>query len=347
MGDWIHCNNCFLRPVNAVLQFRLTTCGHIYCDNCISNATKPKCQMCGSTNVNAIPLSAKMGPDVQIFFTNVVDLAKKNTQQLIQVMEFQHSHRRRYLSYLAAQMSKQKEFMEKAQKMYKYTQELEKELTNSKEEIAYLKRALKELNSQQHYNHVEVNSNKNSPQTASRNVSAVIGPNYVNPKYGMRTTPPYLDRQKLGNTPPFGVKSKTPPSQELKKVSPRSVPHPISLAQTPYATRDSPKVQDCFESYSQVGVRQGRGASRISPSMDPREATRTPPSQSRSATELQRSSGQVRVGSIRHSPMEHSENPGYPRNQAQTSPYKDVAEKLVSPPGQLKAHRSMPHPIPI
>lgn len=37
MGDWIHCNNCFLRPGTAPVQFRLTTCGHIYCDACVEN----------------------------------------------------------------------------------------------------------------------------------------------------------------------------------------------------------------------------------------------------------------------------------------------------------------------
>ncbi|XP_052717954.1 zip homologous protein 2-like isoform X1 [Crassostrea angulata] len=302
MGDWIHCNNCFLRPGTAPVQFRLTTCGHIYCDACVENATKTKCQMCGSTNVNVIPLSAKMGPDVQIFFTNIVELVKKNTQQIIQVLEFQNSHRRRYLSYLAAQLNKLKECMEKAQKLYKYNQELEKELTNSKEEIAYLKRAIKEQNIQQH-SLIEISSNKNSPQTASRSSTTIIGPNYVNPKYGMRTTPPYLDRQNR-NTPPFGSKSflgKTPPSsQELKRISPRG----------------SPGVQDCFGSYMQVGVRQGRGASRISPSVDSRETLRNSPSQSQSSTEIQRSSGHARAGvQIRHSPMEHSDNLGMLRNQ--------------------------------
>ncbi|XP_022344922.1 uncharacterized protein LOC111137656 [Crassostrea virginica] len=321
MGDWIHCNNCFLRPGTAPVQFRLTTCGHIYCDGCVNNATKPKCQMCGSTNVNVIPLSAKMGPDVQIFFTNVIELVKKHTQQTIQVMEFQNSHRRRYLSYLATQLNKQKECMEKAQKLYKYNQELEKELTNSKEEIAYLKRALKDQNIQQH-NLIEINSSKSSPQATSRSGSAVIGPNYVNPKYGIRTTPPYLERQ-LRNTPPFGTKlslCKTPPtSQDLKRISPRG----------------SPTVQDCFESYAQVGVRQGRGACRVSPSPDPREAHSAPPSFSKSAAELQR----------RPIPMEHSDNPGIPRIQRQTPPYRDNQDKMSTSPAQ-RAHRSIPHPIP-
>lgn len=119
----------------------------------------------------------------------------------------------------------------------------------------------------------------------------------------MRTTPPYLDRQNR-NTPPFGSKGflgKTPPSsQELKRISPRG----------------SPRVQDCFDSYMQVGVRQGRGASRISPSVDSRETLRNSPSQSQSSTEIQRSSGHARGGvQIRHSPMEHSDNLGMLRNQ--------------------------------
>ncbi|XP_048735594.2 zip homologous protein 2-like [Ostrea edulis] len=330
MGDWIHCNNCFLRPGTAPIQFRLTTCGHIFCDSCVNNATKPKCQMCGSTNVNVILLSAKMGPDVQIFFTNIVELIKRNTQQTIQVMEFQNSHRRRYLSHLATQLNKQKEFMEKAQKLYKYNQELEKELKISKEEIAYLKRTLKEQNLQQQ-NCVEMNSNVNSPQT-SIGSSAVIGPNYVNPKYGMRTTPPYLERQKR-NTPPCGAMvylSKVPPNQDLKRMSPR----------------DSPKVQDCFESYTQGGAKQIQGASRISPSLDSREVYSTPPSQNRSATESHRSFGQVKVGPVRHSPMDHFENSGHPRSLTQTSPY-DVQDKLCTPPAQWKTHKSIPHPLPI
>lgn len=34
--DWINCNSCFAQPTcrNDVTRFSLTTCGHIFCENC-------------------------------------------------------------------------------------------------------------------------------------------------------------------------------------------------------------------------------------------------------------------------------------------------------------------------
>ena len=35
MADWVHCNVCFRQPGDGK-KFLLTSCGHIYCDKCIS-----------------------------------------------------------------------------------------------------------------------------------------------------------------------------------------------------------------------------------------------------------------------------------------------------------------------
>ena len=34
MADWVHCNNCFVRPGGGK-RFSLTNCGHIYCEDCV------------------------------------------------------------------------------------------------------------------------------------------------------------------------------------------------------------------------------------------------------------------------------------------------------------------------
>ena len=53
MADWVHCNVCFRQPGDGK-KFLLTSCGHIYCDKCISGM---KCTF-------IFPFS--IGPDVTL-----------------------------------------------------------------------------------------------------------------------------------------------------------------------------------------------------------------------------------------------------------------------------------------
>ena len=33
--DWVHCNTCFVQPGNGSKKFFLTSCGHVFCQDCI------------------------------------------------------------------------------------------------------------------------------------------------------------------------------------------------------------------------------------------------------------------------------------------------------------------------
>eukprot|EP00058_Branchiostoma_floridae_P019373 XP_002604863.1 hypothetical protein BRAFLDRAFT_77302 [Branchiostoma floridae] len=86
MADWVHCNLCFRQPGDGK-KFHLTNCGHIYCADCVMTGAKDRCKMCGG-KCTTIILSAHMKPDVEIFFTDPAELAKKQHKQLLQDAKF-------------------------------------------------------------------------------------------------------------------------------------------------------------------------------------------------------------------------------------------------------------------
>ena len=102
MSDWIHCNRCttLLKDAkNSGLVFFLTNCGHILCEKCksiISANTCPICQAVCST----LELNARIGPEIQVFFSEPVQMLKKNNKTEIQVLEFQVQQMKRLLSSL-------------------------------------------------------------------------------------------------------------------------------------------------------------------------------------------------------------------------------------------------------
>ncbi|XP_064610386.1 probable E3 SUMO-protein ligase RNF212 [Liolophura sinensis] len=140
MADWVHCNLCFHQPGDG-RKFFLTNCGHIYCELCLKEGTENKCKMCGSA-CSTIALSAKMKPDVEIFFTDPADILQKHRKQLLQVMEFQKNHRRRLNAYIRDKVSKQREMIEISQKNVNHFQEMERYITKLREENLYLKKLI-------------------------------------------------------------------------------------------------------------------------------------------------------------------------------------------------------------
>ena len=100
MADWVHCNTCFKQPKSS-LPFSLTNCGHLFCAECLT-PMKGKCKMCGSSFM-AIPITSQMKPDVQVFFTDPADLERKHNKTLLQVLDFQKTHRQRFLAHLQKQ----------------------------------------------------------------------------------------------------------------------------------------------------------------------------------------------------------------------------------------------------
>ncbi|KAJ7360432.1 hypothetical protein OS493_015533 [Desmophyllum pertusum] len=135
MADWVHCNNCFVRPGGGKM-FSLTNCGHMYCADCLK-ASSDHCTICRRT-CNSIVLSSQMKPEVEMYFTDPADLSKKYHSQLSQVMEFQKSHRQR----LAANNDKKVLAAQRLQGQMSRLQELEREVAVLQEENSHLKRLL-------------------------------------------------------------------------------------------------------------------------------------------------------------------------------------------------------------
>ncbi|XP_065675060.1 uncharacterized protein LOC101238988 isoform X4 [Hydra vulgaris] len=106
--DWVHCNTCFVLASDGKSRFHLTSCGHIFCNECIAKDEEKKCKTCGQNYTGAIYLSNQMKPDVQIYFTDVKDICKSaitQMQQAQQVSEFQKGHSRRLAAYRSNQLS--------------------------------------------------------------------------------------------------------------------------------------------------------------------------------------------------------------------------------------------------
>ncbi|GFY70509.1 RING finger protein 212 [Trichonephila inaurata madagascariensis] len=91
--EWIHCNNCFGLP-DSEKNFYLTSCGHIYCQDCEEQCARTQCKLCGN-QCSTIVLSSTLKPDVQMYFTDPDELLKKKLKEVHQVSDFQKNHRAR------------------------------------------------------------------------------------------------------------------------------------------------------------------------------------------------------------------------------------------------------------
>lgn len=241
MTDWLHCNTCFRQPGEGI-GFSLTNCGHIYCEKCVRVACNERCSMCGSV-CDKITLSSKMKPEVETFFTNPLDLIKKDTKKSIQVMEFQHNHRRRFVEHQRKQIMKMEKYVKHLQQTLSQSQESESKL---KEENAYLKRLLTEkglgghgrpLTPGKQFSPVSRGSPGFNFQGSGRAVRTSPVGRHCSPAFGNHMTQhSSITSGRLSvRTPPSGGKigtiQGTPVSQSVTiPQTPQSVPHPISLS---------------------------------------------------------------------------------------------------------------------
>lgn len=93
--DWIHCNSCYLLPtLSNGRKFVLTSCGHVYCENCVKSDGTKKCLICGNT-FTMIPLTSELNADIQEYFRTPEDMLKR----ALQVLTFQEGHRSRITAY--------------------------------------------------------------------------------------------------------------------------------------------------------------------------------------------------------------------------------------------------------
>ncbi|XP_045769503.1 probable E3 SUMO-protein ligase RNF212 isoform X2 [Maniola jurtina] len=126
--DWIHCNNC-ITQLEPGITLHLTSCGHMFCNNCLNNGLKEGICLVCKVPCSIMKLAPDMNQEIQDYFTDPDDLLKK----CCEVLEFQRRHRRRLLSYLLqstkkfyAARTELKRMTELCQKQHKQIKEYQK-----------------------------------------------------------------------------------------------------------------------------------------------------------------------------------------------------------------------------
>ncbi|KAB1282703.1 putative E3 SUMO-protein ligase RNF212, partial [Camelus dromedarius] len=101
MASWVFCNRCFQQPRGASC-FSLTSCGHVYCDDCLRKG-----------KVEAAFLS-QTDSDIRALFLGIDGLCRKYSMETSQVSEFQEKHRRRLLAFYGEKISSLEESLRKS-----------------------------------------------------------------------------------------------------------------------------------------------------------------------------------------------------------------------------------------
>ncbi|OWR54553.1 hypothetical protein KGM_213840A, partial [Danaus plexippus plexippus] len=139
--DWIHCNNCFIQ-LEPGITLHLTSCGHMFCNNCLDNGVKEgTCLVC-RVPCSMMKLVPDMNQDIQDYFTDPEEIIKKCSE----VLQFQKQHRRRLLSYLLQSTKKfytarseLKRMTELCQKQHKQLKEYQKIVKNLEAQLGQSK----------------------------------------------------------------------------------------------------------------------------------------------------------------------------------------------------------------
>ncbi|KAM4039286.1 putative E3 SUMO-protein ligase RNF212 isoform 2-T2 [Anomaloglossus baeobatrachus] len=108
MNELVRCNMCFQQPGRKASQFSITSCGHVFCEQCLRKGNNENCSVCKAP-CRTILLSNETDPDIKMLFTDVNVLCKKFLTEFTQVVEFQDSHRQRLLTHYKRKISKLEE----------------------------------------------------------------------------------------------------------------------------------------------------------------------------------------------------------------------------------------------
>ncbi|XP_048067906.1 probable E3 SUMO-protein ligase RNF212 [Ursus arctos] len=112
MAGWVFCNRCF-QPPHRTSCFRLTNCGHVYCDVCLGKGGKDVCLIC-KVPCCTVLLSKHTDADIQALFMGIDGLCKKYSRETCQISEFQEKHRKRLLAFYREKIAKLEESLQKS-----------------------------------------------------------------------------------------------------------------------------------------------------------------------------------------------------------------------------------------
>ncbi|XP_019513495.1 PREDICTED: probable E3 SUMO-protein ligase RNF212 [Hipposideros armiger] len=112
MAAWVFCNRCF-QPPRRTACFSLTSCGHVYCDGCLSKGKKDECLIC-KLPCHTVLLSKHTDSGIQALFAGIDSLCKKYSKETSQISEFQEKHRKRLLAFYREKISKLEDALRKS-----------------------------------------------------------------------------------------------------------------------------------------------------------------------------------------------------------------------------------------
>ncbi|KAM4022416.1 LOW QUALITY PROTEIN: putative E3 SUMO-protein ligase RNF212 [Anomaloglossus baeobatrachus] len=98
MNELVRCNMCFQQPGRKDPRFSITSCGHVFCEQCLRKGNNENCSVCKAP-CRTILLPNETDPDIKMLFMDVNVLCKKFLTEFTQVVEFQDSHRQRLLTH--------------------------------------------------------------------------------------------------------------------------------------------------------------------------------------------------------------------------------------------------------
>ncbi|XP_076034824.1 vilya [Oratosquilla oratoria] len=178
--DWINCNICCRQPGdNKDRTFMLSSCGHLFCDICLSKAeSREKCMAC-KAQCQFIQLSSKMKADAQTFFLEPSALLKKHHAQILHLLDFQNEHRIRLISFHRKVLLKYQELEKKYNSTVEYVHRLENENKKLQEALQKHSRGpgsspVSRASPHDSYQRTIFSSQKPSPQPRTSPSSSVI-----------------------------------------------------------------------------------------------------------------------------------------------------------------------------
>ncbi|XP_059471122.1 probable E3 SUMO-protein ligase RNF212 [Neocloeon triangulifer] len=152
--DWIHCNACGVQPSkDKSRKFQLTSCGHIFCNQCAEQNTNPACKVCG-TKCTMIQLTSQMPPEIQHYFSDPDEVIKK----ALQIMSFQKGHRLRLASLRSQSSVTQAQLAEEGKNLRVKLVQQAKQIAKLESKLAQMKQMFVVMSGMQNSKSVKFNS---------------------------------------------------------------------------------------------------------------------------------------------------------------------------------------------